>query len=158
MRHEFGRTLPSSTLYRHLRREGATRLKLGVSTQKIRCRWTREHSNALWLGDFEHGPAVMHEGQAVKTHLSAWIDCHSRYIVEARYYLRENLDILIDSLLRAWVCASSARAFSFLWSCLGTGPGGRSLTIDAKLAKRSDVWSQPRARKFLIDNTLATSK
>ena len=38
----------------------------------------------------------------MKTHLSAWIDCHSRYIVEARYYVRENLDILLDSLLRAW--------------------------------------------------------
>jgi hypothetical protein len=38
----------------------------------------------------------------VATHLSAFIDCHSRYVVEARYYLRENLDILIDSLLRAW--------------------------------------------------------
>ena len=27
---------------------------------------------------------------------------HSRYVVEARFYFRENLDILIDSLLRAW--------------------------------------------------------
>src|SRR5690606_2620750 len=27
---------------------------------------------------------------------------HSRYVVEGRYYFRENLDILIDSLLRAW--------------------------------------------------------
>jgi transposase InsO family protein len=102
LRQEFGRDVPASTLYRHLRRAGATRLKLGVSEQKIRCRWSRDHSNALWVGDFEHGPAVMHREQAVKTHLSAWIDCHSRYIVEARYYVRENLDILIDSLLRAW--------------------------------------------------------
>src|SRR5690606_19120234 len=31
-----------------------------------------------------------------------WVDCHSRYIVEARYYVRGNLDVLIDSLLRAW--------------------------------------------------------
>ena len=54
------------------------------------------------MGDFEHGPLVIHQGQAIKTHLSAWIDCHSRYIVEARYYVRENLDILVDSLLRAW--------------------------------------------------------
>jgi hypothetical protein len=38
----------------------------------------------------------------LKTHLSVWIDCHSRYIVTARYYLRENFDILVDSLLRAW--------------------------------------------------------
>jgi hypothetical protein len=44
----------------------------------------------------------MVEGVPKKTHLSAWIDSHSRYVVEARFYLNENLDILIDSLLRAW--------------------------------------------------------
>ena len=102
LKHEFGREIPRSTLYRHLRREGATRRKLGISKEKVRCRWTRDQSNALWVGDFEHGPVVMHQGRAVKTHLSAWIDCHSRYIIGARYYVRENLDILIDSLLRAW--------------------------------------------------------
>ena len=47
--------------------------------------------------------------RAVETHLSAFIDCHSRYIVEARYYLRENLDILIDSLLRAWSLHGASR-------------------------------------------------
>ncbi len=102
LKREFGRTLPRSTLYHHLRRAGATRRKLGVSTQKVRCRWTREQPGALWVGDFEHGPLVIQKGEAIKTHLSAWIDCHSRYIVEARYYARENLDILTDSLLRAW--------------------------------------------------------
>ena len=99
---EFGRQLPRSTLYRHLRQQGATRRKLGVSKEIVRCRWTRDQPGALWVGDFEHGPPVMHQGRSVKTHLSAWIDCHSRYIVEARYYVRENLDILLDSLLRAW--------------------------------------------------------
>ncbi|MCB9920797.1 MAG: transposase [Planctomycetaceae bacterium] len=102
LKQEFGRGVPRSTLYRHLHREGATRRKLGVSEQTIRCRWTRDEAGALWVGDFEHGPPVVQQGRAVKTHLSAWIDCHSRYIVEARYYLRENLDILVDSLLRAW--------------------------------------------------------
>ena len=102
LKHEFGRQVPRSTLYRHLQREGATRRKLGISKEKVRCRWTRDQSNALWVGDFEHGPVVVHQGQAVKTHLSAWIDCHSRYLVGARYYVRENLDILVDSLLRAW--------------------------------------------------------
>jgi transposase InsO family protein len=102
LKREFGRCVPRSTLYHHLRREGATRRKLGVSTQKVRCRWTRDKPGALWVGDFEHGPLVIHQGQAIKTHLSAWIDCHSRYIVEARYYVGENLDILVDSLLRAW--------------------------------------------------------
>ena len=102
LKQEFGRGLPRSTLYRHLRREGATRRKLGVSQQKVRCRWTRDQAGALWVGDFEHGPPVLHEGRAVATRLSAWIDCHSRYVVEARYYVRENFDVLVDSLLRAW--------------------------------------------------------
>ena len=106
---EFGRGLARSTLYRHLRREGATRRKLGVSQPPVRCRWTREQSGALWVGDFEHGPPVMHQGRAVTTHLSAWIDCHSRYVVEARYYIRENLDILVDSLLRAWTRHGASR-------------------------------------------------
>lgn len=106
---EFHRTIPRSTLYRHLKRAGATRLKLGVSQQKVRCRWTRDQSNALWVGDFEDGPYVMVGDRAVETHLSAFIDCHSRYIVEARYYLRENLDILIDSLLRAWSVHGASR-------------------------------------------------
>ncbi len=73
-----------------------------MAKEIVRCRWTRDQPGALWVGDFEHGPPVMHQGRSVKTHLSAWIDCHSRYIVEARYYVRENLDILLDSLLRAW--------------------------------------------------------
>jgi putative transposase len=106
---EFHAGIPKSTLYRHLKRAGATRLKLGIRRQKVRRRWTRDHSNALWLGDFEDGPYVLVEDQAVATHLSAFIDCHSRYIVEARYYLRENLDILIDSLLRAWAVHGASR-------------------------------------------------
>jgi transposase InsO family protein len=109
LRQEFGRGLPRSTLYRHLRREGATRRKLGVSQQPVRCRWTRELPGALWVGDFEHGPPVLHEGRAVQTRLSAWIDCHSRYLVEARYYVRENFDVLVDSLLRAWTRHGASR-------------------------------------------------
>lgn len=102
LKQEFGSGIPRSTLYRHLHREGATRRKLGVSQEKIRCRWTRNEPGALWVGDFEHGPPVLHAGHAVPTRLCVWIDCHSRYVVEARYYLAENLDVLVDSLLRAW--------------------------------------------------------
>ncbi len=109
LKHEFGRGLPRSTLYRHLHREGATRRKLGVSQQPVRCRWTRDQAGALWVGDFEHGPPVLHEGRAVTTRLSAWIDCHSRFVVEARYYIRENSDVLVDSLLRAWTHHGASR-------------------------------------------------
>lgn len=59
LQQEFQATIPRSTLYRHLKRAGATRLKLGVSQQKVRRRWTRDQSNALWVGDFEDGPYVM---------------------------------------------------------------------------------------------------
>ena len=99
---EFGRTIPKSTMNWHFHQAGVTRRKLGVTDEKIRCRWTRDHSNALWVGDFAEGPCVFHRDRVIKSHLSIWIDCHSRYVVEGRYYFRENLDILIDSLLRAW--------------------------------------------------------
>lgn len=102
LQHEFHQKLPKSTLYRHLKRAGATRQKLGISRQKVRRRWTRDQSNALWVGDFEDGPYVIEGDRAVETHLSAYIDCHSRYIPDARYYLSEDLPILFDSLLRAW--------------------------------------------------------
>jgi putative transposase len=106
---EFGRTIPASTMNRHFRQQGVTRRKLGVEKVKIRCRWTREQSNALWLGDFADGPVVVEGGRAIKSHLSIWIDCHSRYVPEGRYYFRENLDILIDSLLRAWSAEGASR-------------------------------------------------
>ena len=102
LHHQHQLTIPRSTLYRHLKQRGVTRLKLGVVQTKVRCRWTRERANELWVGDFSDGPYVMFEGRVLPTYLSLFIDCHSRYVVEGRYYLRQSLDILIDSLLRAW--------------------------------------------------------
>jgi transposase len=107
----YGKTLPKSTLYRALKQAGATRIKLGISRRPVRRRWSRDQTHALWVGDFEEGPYVLHQQQPVPTHLSAWIDCHSRFIVEGRYYYRQNLDILIDSLLRAWTSHGTPLAF-----------------------------------------------
>lgn len=98
----YGLTVPRSTLYRHLKQAGATRIKLGVLHKKVRKRWTRNHTHDLWVGDFEDGPYVLSNTDVLPTHLSAFIDCHSRFVVEARYYLKENLDVLIDSLIRAF--------------------------------------------------------
>ena len=97
----FGTTISRSTLYRHLKQANATRLKLGVLRKKIRKRWSRDHTHDLWVGDFEDGPYVLEKGAVVPTYLSVFIDCHSRYGIEARYYFRENLDVLIDSFIRA---------------------------------------------------------
>lgn len=98
----YSTSVPRATLYRHLKAAGATRVKLGVTKLKVRKRWTREHTHDLWVGDFEEGPYVIEKNNVVPTCLSAFIDCHSRYVVEARYYFRQNLDVLIDSLIRAW--------------------------------------------------------
>jgi putative transposase len=102
LQQRYSATVPRSTLYRHLKAAGATRIKLGVLQKKVRRRWTREHTHDLWVGDFEEGPYVIQDNDVVPTYLSAFIDCHSRYVVEARYYFRQNLDILLDSLIRAW--------------------------------------------------------
>jgi len=97
----YDETVPHSTLYRYLRKHGATRLKLGVSKEKVRCRWSREHTNELWIGDFSDGPYVLDSGEVKETHLCLFIDCYSRYVIDGRYYLKESLAILLDSLLRA---------------------------------------------------------
>jgi len=78
LKHEFKEALPKATLYRHLKKAGATRLKLGVCKQKVRRRWTRDQTNALWVGDFEDGPYVFDVDRARETHLCAFVDCHSR--------------------------------------------------------------------------------
>jgi hypothetical protein len=74
---------------------------MGILGKKVRKRWTRDHTHDLWVGDFEEGPYVLEEDKVVPTHLSAFIDCHSRYAVSARYYFRQNMDVLIDTLVRA---------------------------------------------------------
>ena len=99
---QHGRTVPRSTLYRHLKEAGATRLKLGVTQKKVRKRWTCEHTHDMWAGDFEYGPYVLIEGQSVQSYLSAFIDVCSRAIVAARYYVRQNFDVLSDTLIRGF--------------------------------------------------------
>ncbi len=97
----YGITIPRSTLYRHLKQADATRVKLGVCRTPVRKRWTMDHTHDLWVGDFEEGPYVQVDNEVCATHLSAFIDCHSRYVVEARYYLRQNMDVLIDAMIKA---------------------------------------------------------
>jgi putative transposase len=109
LKERFGVMAPRSSLYRHLREAGATRLKLGIVRKKVRRRWTRDETHELWVGDFEEGPYILHGQEALPTHLCAFIDAHSRYVVEARYYLRQSLDILIDSLLRAFATHGAPR-------------------------------------------------
>lgn len=107
----YGKTLKKSTLYRHLKEAGATRRKLGIEKTKVRKRWTRENTHDLWVGDVSDGPQVITpDGRSQKTYLSLFIDCHSRYVVEGRYYLSSKFDMLIDTLLRAWTTHGKSSA------------------------------------------------
>jgi hypothetical protein len=100
LKDQFQKPIPRSTLYGYLKVAGATKLKLGITRTKVRCRWTRDQTHALWLGDFEHGPYVLdhrvprEQARPVPTRLSAFMDCHSRYIVSARYYSSESFDVI----------------------------------------------------------------
>jgi len=105
-----GRTMPRSTLYRHLKQAGATRLKLGVTQQKVRKRWTCEHTHDMWVGDFEYGPYILVDGQSVQSYLSAFIDVCSRYVVAARYYVRQTFYVLSDTLIRGFEVHGLPRA------------------------------------------------
>lgn len=100
----YGKGIARSTLYRHLKNAGATKIRMGIDKTKVRKRWTRDYSGALWVGDFAHGPYVLVDGVARLTKLCVFIDTYSRYVVAARYYLRENIDVLVDLLIRAWTC------------------------------------------------------
>jgi len=106
---QYEKTIPRSTLYRHLKQAGATKIKLDITKKKVRKRWSRDHTHDLWVGDFQEGPYVLFNGEVIPTYLSLFIDCHSRYIVEGRYYLRQSLDILMDSLLRAWTTHGASK-------------------------------------------------
>lgn len=110
LRREYKVEVPPSTLYRHLRRHEATRIKLGFSRFKVRKRWSKPYPNDMWVGDFEEGPYVVLGQKNVGTHLSAFIDVHSRYIVVARYEYRQNLEVLTDTLVNAWIVNGLPRA------------------------------------------------
>ncbi len=99
-----------STLYRHLKAHGATRMRLGAVSKPVRKRWTSEIPNGMWVGDVAHGPLVLVNGVTRKSYLSAFIDAHSRVLVAGRYYLDETFDILIDTLLRGFMLYSLPRA------------------------------------------------
>ncbi len=77
-------------------------MKLGVTKKKVRKRWTCEHTHDMWAGDFEYGPYVLVEGTSVRSYLSAFIDVCSRTIVAGRYYVRQNFDVLSDTLIRGF--------------------------------------------------------
>jgi transposase InsO family protein len=55
----------------------------------------------LWLADFMHGPKLRDGRQFKKAILHAIIDDASRYVVSARFYFKETVEVLITEMMIA---------------------------------------------------------
>jgi putative transposase len=101
-----GREEPSiceTTLAYHLRQRKATKKDLKREGKAYR-RYEHPHRNSNWQGDFSQGILIPDPQNPKKTrlcHLHAFIDDHSRYIVHAEFYLRQDLPCLEDCFRKA---------------------------------------------------------
>lgn len=132
----------------------------------------------MWIGDFAEGPYVEEHGEVVPTHLSVFIDVHSRYVVIGRYYLRQNLPVLEDSLLRAFLIHGApleiyldnakvyhARAYKLMCAEIGIRPLYRPVRDPATgglverfiLTAQKQFESEVRAQKLMSLDKLNTS-
>ncbi len=55
----------------------------------------------LWLADFMHGPKLRHGRQSKKAILHVIIDDATRYVVSARFYLKETVEVLLTEMMTA---------------------------------------------------------
>ena len=66
-----------------------------------RRKFEAEKVNDLWQSDVMHGPMVLFDGKKHKAYLLAIIDDHSRFIIQAKFYLHERLEDYLDTLRQA---------------------------------------------------------
>jgi transposase InsO family protein len=101
-----GETAPpivEATLARHLRKKHASRRALKREGRAFP-RYERPHRNAVWQGDWTQGfviPDPTDPGKMRMTHLHAFIDDHTRFIVHAEFYFNQNLPCLEDCFRKA---------------------------------------------------------
>lgn len=101
-----GETLPplaEATLRRHLRARGATRRDMKREGRAYP-RYEHPYRNAVWQGDWTQGIPLPDPTDPKKTrlcHLHAFLDDHSRYVVHAEFYFRQNLPCLEDCFRKA---------------------------------------------------------
>jgi len=102
LRKEYGITdVKRSTLDYHLNRKGYSRRMMNTYADKTHIRFESSSPNQLWIGDYHDKASLIHTSGNNMVHLSAFIDCYSRYIVFGAYYLKENLMTLEDSFKKA---------------------------------------------------------
>jgi putative transposase len=69
---------------------------------KRRRAFAKAHANEMWQADTMYGPYVSHEGTHVQSRLIAFIDDASRLCVHGEFFVRENVDSLIEGLSSAF--------------------------------------------------------
>ena len=95
--------LEEATLAYHLRQRNATKKQLKREGKAFR-RYEHPRRNASWQGDWSQGMLLPDPTNPNKTklcHLHAFLDDHTRYIVHAEFYFRQNLPCLEDCFRKA---------------------------------------------------------
>ena len=94
---QMGVFISRATVYRIFQLHGEELKKPPEDRRKFEA----EQVNDLWQSDVMHGPMVLFEGKKRKSYLLAIIDDHSRFIIQAHFYLHERLEDYLDTLRQA---------------------------------------------------------
>lgn len=104
-----GRVAPGilcrSTLQRHMckRGYGTKQMNMYVKKGTASRRFQKQHRCDLYQGDIKYGPylPIGKNGESKQVYLSVFIDDATRYIVAARFYENQKVDIIEDTLRTA---------------------------------------------------------
>lgn len=91
-----------STLQEHLLRNGygTKQMKMYTKKESASRRFQKSHRCMLYQGDIKYGPylPIGKEGSTKQVYLAAFIDDCTRYIVHAKFYDNQKVDIIEDCL------------------------------------------------------------
>jgi len=94
-----------STLQRHMQAKGygMKQVKLYTKQGVASRRFQKQHRCELYQGDIKYGPylPIGKNGESKQVYLSVFIDDATRYIVAARFYDNQKVDIIEDTLRMA---------------------------------------------------------
>ena len=91
-----------STLWRHLKQNGASSADIKANAVTATRRFQKECRNALWQSDIKYGPYIPGKtGKKVRTYILALIDDATRAVVHAEIYDNQRLPILEDCFRKA---------------------------------------------------------
>jgi transposase InsO family protein len=90
-----------STLQRHLQEEGfgAKQYKKYTNKGAAARRFQKAHRCVLWQGDIKYGPhlPIGPGGKMTQLYLVVWLDDYSRFIVGAKFYDNQKVEVIEDS-------------------------------------------------------------